>query len=207
MEISRGSITPLPEPTDPEWWTPAEREAAERARASATASADRNTLAEHRMHMDTPGASCAPTCPYYTETNARESGAGHTAQYTAKVEREVERDPFSSRTDNLATDQGDRPVYAWVVEGDLNTGPLTRYAHDIQSAHYSGCTVGKMLTLLVLAQPTYSGTVLAIDATPEFHDDGTDDEGYPTWRHTRIVVRDGDGKIIDAADYMIDMRA
>lgn len=127
-----------------------------------------------------------------------------------------EMDPFSTRTDALANaDLDQRPMYAWVVEGDVSTGSLTRYAKDVEYGHYAGIEVGTTLTTLTAGPDR----VDARHVTPDQVHQGTgeDYEGYATYRHLRIVVRERDvihrdestspGKIIDAADYRIDLRA
>lgn len=132
---------------------------------------------------------------------ALEAGTEHAAQYTA------ERDPHSARTDALVVLASDeRPVYAWVAEGGVATGSLVGYTGDVRMAHYSGFSVSDIVTLLSIEG---HAMVQATRFVVEYAGQGTsmDAEGYPSYRHTRIVVRDPDGVITDAADFTIDLRA
>lgn len=120
---------------------------------------------------------------------------------------EDERSPFSNRTDKLASAKPiDRPLYAWVCEGEVSIGTLDSYASAQESAHYSWVSVSDRLTTLNVGR---DGGVDAREVLMELKRMGqsADDEGYPSHAYYRIVLRDNEGRIIDAADYGIDLRA
>lgn len=115
-------------------------------------------------------------------------------------------DPFSAYTDLLVEAELDeRPLYAYVIEDEITTGTLVKYAKDLEAALYSDLCVGNVLTQLTPVQ-----NLVSVDVWhPEFHEESIsrDDEGYPSFQHNRVVVRDRDRMIIDAADYAVDLRA
>lgn len=123
------------------------------------------------------------------------------------TQRAYESDPHSAYTDALASEPfpSDRPRYAWVAEGEVSVGTLVDYVRCMEDAHYSGFFVGNILTDLTVQ----SGVVKTEQVHVLYSDLGwsRDNEGYPDHAYTRALVRDQHGKIIDAADYKIDLRA
>jgi hypothetical protein len=179
---------------------------------------DRAQRDHDELHTDpTSGAECAPNCP-----SGPESCQAHPdhvalnctacAAKSLSVRRAYESNPDSAYTDALASEPypSNRPRYAWIAEGEVSVGTLVDYARCQENAYYSGLLVSDHVTMLTrwLGSDLVGTTTYATEHV--LMGESSDVEGYPDYRYLRFVIRENaepEGKIIDAADYKIDLRA
>ncbi len=98
-----------------------------------------------------------------------------------------ERMPHSVTTDT---------IYAWRIDALIATGSLSEYAHDIESAHYAGLTMGRLYRLIPSAGDPLELALVSASCS-------TDTYEANDYANTTIT----DEVTGDVASYRIDLRA